>query len=65
MNKFERIFVALMLLLGCLIFSYIMGEFNSILANFKVLNASFDDGDNLSKFIGCLKKFNNDKDINF
>ena len=54
-----------MLLLGCLIFSYIIGEFNSILANIKVVNASFDDGDNLSKFIGCLKKFNNDKDINF
>jgi hypothetical protein len=31
-----------------------MGEFNSILASFKDINASFNDDDNLSKFIGYL-----------
>jgi hypothetical protein len=35
-----------------------MGIFNEILSSFKYINASFDDGDNLSKFIGMLKSFN-------
>jgi hypothetical protein len=32
-----------------------MGIFIEILNSFKSVNASFDDGDNLSKFFGLIK----------
>ena len=61
----ERVFAALILLFGVAIFSYIMGIFISILATYKVLDAELDDGDNLSKFFGMLKKFNGNVEINY
>jgi len=54
-NDFERAFGSMLLLFGVLIFSYIMGIFIEILNSFKSVNASFDDGDNLSKFFGLIK----------
>lgn len=57
-SDFERAFVALLLLFGVAIFSYIMGNFIEILESIKVMNASFDDGDNLSKFFGLIRNYN-------
>ena len=58
-NDSERLFCAIILLFGVAIFSLIMGNFITILASFQNLNAELDDGDNLSKFFGTIRKFNN------
>lgn len=57
-SNVERIFCAFILLFGVAIFSYIMGNFIDILSSFQTLLAGLDDGDNLSRFFGILKKFN-------
>jgi len=62
-SSLERLVCATVLLLGVAIFSYIMGKFIEILDVFKSLNDSLDDGDNLGKFIGILRKYNNNKPI--
>lgn len=60
----ERIFCAIILVLGVMIFSYVMGNFISMIESFKALNAEPDEGDELSKFFGLIKRYNNNKDIN-
>ena len=60
----ERIFCAFILLFGVAIFSYMMGIFIGILDIYKVLDDDLDDGDNLSKFFGLMKKYNGNHDIN-
>jgi hypothetical protein len=50
-------------LFGVAIFSYIMGIFIGILEQYKNLNADLDDGDNLSKFFGLLRRFNDNVPI--
>jgi hypothetical protein len=62
-SNVERIFCSIILLFGVAIFSYIMGNFIEILASFQVLMAELDDGDNLSRFFGILKKFNDNQVI--
>ena len=47
-SNYERIFVAMIILFGVMIFSFIMGVFNEILASFHLLNQSFEDIDNLN-----------------
>ena len=59
----ERVFVALLLLFGVAIFSYIMGNFIEILEGIKLMNASFDDGDNLSKFFGLIRNYNGNSEM--
>lgn len=60
----ERILIALGLLFGVAIFSYIMGNFIAILDSFKLLHAEIDEGEELTKFFGVLEKFNRNKVIN-
>jgi hypothetical protein len=60
----ERILAALVLLFGVAIFSLVLGNFTDIVQDFNKLTASFDDGDDLSKFFGLLKAFNFNKDLN-
>ena len=55
----ERLVGAFILLFGVAIFSYIMGNFIEILQQFKKFHEDLEDGDNLMKFFGTLKKFNN------
>ena len=62
-SSLERIVCAIVLLLGVAIFSYIMGKFIEILDVFKSLNDSLDDGDNLGKFMGILRKYNHNRPI--
>ena len=57
-SNVERIAGAFMLLLGVAIFSYIMGNFISILHSFKDFNEDNQDEENLNRFFGTLQKFN-------
>ena len=57
-SEYERIFCALILLLGVSIFSYIMGEINQILTQYQALEAELDDGDRLTKFFGLMTSLN-------
>jgi len=59
----ERLFGAFILLFGVAIFSYIMGNFIEILQQFKKFHEDLEDGENLMKFFGTLKKFNNQEHI--
>lgn len=58
-NDAERALCSLVLMIGVTMFTYIMANFIEILSSFKQLNSSFDDGENLTKWFGLLKKFNN------
>ena len=58
LNSYERALTAVVLLLGVAVFSIVMGNFIEISASFLDMNQEFDDGDNLSKFFGLIKKFN-------
>ena len=59
----ERFLCAFLLLFGVTIFSYIMGVYITILNSITRLNADFDDGDNLSKWLGLIKRFNNGREV--
>ena len=63
-GNLERFVTAFILLFGVAIFSYIMGNFIEILAEFKEFNMDIGDGDSLSKFFGTLRYFNGEKMIN-
>lgn len=52
-----------MLLFGVLIFSYCMGKFIEMSNQILEFNQTLDDGDNLSKFFGVLRRFNNNKPV--
>lgn len=59
----ERLLCAFILLFGVTIFSYIMGNYIMILNSMQALNADFDDGENLSKWLGLIKRFNNGRPV--
>ena len=53
-----------MLLFGVLIFSNFMNIFMDLIFKYKVHVSDFDEGEELVKFMGTLKRFNNNEDIN-
>jgi hypothetical protein len=57
----ERLFIAVVLFMGVSIFSYIMGDLMKIIDEIKMIEAEIDDGDNLAKFLGLIRRFNSDK----
>lgn len=57
----ERMLCAFILLFGVAIFSYIMGVFIEILQQYNSLFATIEEGDELAKFFGIIRNFNNDK----
>jgi hypothetical protein len=63
-SNVERAIGAFILISGVAMFSYLMGNFIDILGTYNDLNADLDDGDNLSKFFGTMKHFNDGDDIN-
>lgn len=66
-SDFERLLGSAILLIGVAVFSYIMGIFIMILDQYNSLNADFDKGDDLAKFISMLGKggyYNNNKPMN-
>ena len=62
-SDFERGLGTFILISGVMMFSYLMGQFIDILSSYQDLSASFDDGDNLTRFFGMLRHFNNEEDI--
>ena len=52
-----------MLLFGVAIFSYCMNNFVDLVQEYKFYVGEFDEGDELTKFFGTMKKFNNNKPI--
>jgi len=64
-SDFERIMISFVLLFGVAIFSYIMGNFQEILAQFKSYNDEIEEGDKLNKFFGVLVKFNGHKNLDY
>jgi len=60
-SDLERLFIAGLLLTGVSVFSYIMGNLIEIIEEIGTINASFNDGDNLSKFFGLIRRFNKGK----
>ena len=62
-SNVERLTCAFILLFGVAIFSYIMGNFISVIEQFKAFHQDLEDGDQLSKFFGTIKKFNNNVQI--
>lgn len=63
-DDIERLFCAIIMVGGVMVFSYIMGNFVDMIKSYEIMNGDIDDGDNLSKFFGLMKKFNKGKDIN-
>jgi len=57
-SNFERIFIAIMLLLGVAIFSLIMGEFTNILFQYEAITSEIEDYNDLAKFLGIIKYLN-------
>lgn len=57
-TEHERLFVAFMLLTGVAVFSFIMGNFISILNSFKSMNNEPEESEELSKFLQVLTRFN-------
>lgn len=57
-SDFERILCAIILLFGVAIFSYIMGNFINILDQYQNLNSDLDEGDELARFFGLIRRFN-------
>ena len=57
-SDYERLLCAFILLFGVAIFSLIMGTFTEILDEFQNFNKSIEYGDDLARFFGLLKNFN-------
>ena len=63
-SDFERILLAFTFLFGVLIFSIVMSNFIEILDKVSLINADLDEGDELCRFFGLLKRFNGGRTIN-
>jgi hypothetical protein len=62
-DNVERIFCAIIMVGGVMVFSYIMGNFVDMIKSYEIMNGDIDDGDNLSKFFGLMKKYNKGKEF--
>jgi hypothetical protein len=59
----ERIFCAVVLVSGVIIFSVVMGTFIEMIQVYNILNEDIDESDDLTRFFGLIKKYNNNRDI--
>ena len=62
-SDYERVMIAMILMFGVAIFSYVMGNFLEILNKFQKFDETLDHGDDLSKFFGLIKNFNMGLDL--
>lgn len=62
-GNIERFIGSFILVLGVAIFSYIMGNFISILDEFSAFHEPLEEGDLLSQFFGTLQSYNGMKPI--
>jgi hypothetical protein len=58
-------FAAFMILFGVMVFSYIMGEYIELLEGYKEHHKEFDEGDGLRMFLGVLKHFNSNEEMDY
>jgi hypothetical protein len=61
-SDFERVYIAFGLLFGVAIFSFIMGEFINMISNVDAFGIN-EQGEDLERFFGVLKKFNGDEEV--
>lgn len=52
-------------LFGCMIFGYVLGNYGDIIVEYENLTADLDDGDELARFFGLLKHFNDGEDMDY
>lgn len=57
-SDFERVVCSVILVFGVAIFSMIMGNFVAIIETFQTFNDDLDEGEDLLRFCGVLRKFN-------
>ena len=50
----ERLFIAMVLLFGVAMFSYVMGNFVNILSQANIINSDIDEHEDLSRFFGLM-----------
>ena len=62
-SEVERVACTIILLVGVATFSYIMGQFINILLSFQNTIADNEDSENLSKWLGLLAHFNNNRPL--
>jgi hypothetical protein len=62
-SEIERLGTIFILLVGVAVFSYIMGQFINILMALQTVQADNEDSENLSKWLGLLAHFNNNKPL--
>jgi hypothetical protein len=60
----ERLLCSVILVLGVCVFSCIMEVFLEVISNLQSLSQDLDDGDNLTRFFGVMKRYNGGKNIN-
>ena len=59
----ERIFIAIGLLFGVSVFSYIMGELVDMIVNYNAYHSLSGEGDSLTRFFGVMINFNQKHEI--
>lgn len=62
-SDIERAVTAFILLMGVTSFSYIMGQFISILLNVQSITAENEDSENMSRWLIALKHFNKNRPL--
>ena len=62
-SDFERLVCTFILIFGVAIFSMIMGNFVAIIETFRSFNDDLDEGEELARFFGVLRKFNHDEPV--
>ena len=63
-SDFERVGIISILIFGVALFSKMMSMFISIIDQVKLVYEDLDDGDELEKFFGLLKRFNGGRRLN-
>lgn len=64
-NDYERLLCTLVFLFGCMIFGYVLGNYGDIIVEYENLTADLDMGDELARFFGLLKHFNDSEDMDW
>jgi len=62
-GNLERLFGIVMMFVGVLIFSYVIGIYGEILEKFKEIEMEFDEGNKLGQFIDTIKHFNENEGL--
>jgi len=57
-GNIERLFGVVMMFVGTMIFSLVIGIYGEILEKFKLIEEEFDEGSELSLFMEVIKHFN-------